>query len=734
MKRLIILLFLAGTAYAQNTVVSATMVDSSGQVYANGTWKVDFFPTPNTPGPFTQQGSSFTQHFNGNLTSNGSFTVTVADNSTIVPARSKWTFTVCPNATFQCTSTSQTITGATVDLSPIINALLPSSLQDINPFPNFAAAYQNLNIGPPYKLTDGSAYFNTTNGQPCWFYHGAWTCISGSTGPGNGLQSVIGTGAATATITGTTATVNVPIGEDVSRYSGTDMCAKINAAMLAKPGIPLIAQSFTGGQACASNPFANSIADVVIYFGDVTINTTVPWVTNSRFNTLIYGNGRGSNGRGTNIVAVPGFPSTCDGLTVGCPVLRLGDFSGGTNGSFGQRVENLTVDCNGQPGSIGIYSNDIQEQSGAVHFQVLDCPIYGIFMDGSFGQGKGAENYFFEDGEVLGLTKGTSTTVNVKIVGNTTSATSFRKLENITSGCNASNPCSTAYSFENTTGGILMGLNAEGVTFGYDIGPNSNSVGGITAVHLVCGGSGNLVQKCVWIHPASINVNLSGIENGSGQVSIQDDTAKPSANSITDFFMSYYITTDNGANRLSSSHYPQNSGNGNLFTSLNINSLNGAPNPFSVRQQTDFGLTMTFDSGVTASQGVSFVLADRGTGEWTIQNTGSSGGAANTDAFQIFDIIGNIPRLYMASTIGNTGYSILDSAGSSAVSINKGASSGTGGFEVCAGNSTCNFRVSSSGVVTDSGQTGITANITISGCTLIFTGGIVTGHSGSGCP
>jgi hypothetical protein len=77
------------------------------------------------------------------------------------------------------------------------------------------------------------------------------------------------------------------------------------------------------------------------------------WVTNSAFNTLIYGSGRGTqttaNSHGTTIHAVSGFPSTCDGLSIGCPILRLGD---GSQPTFGTRFENGTLDCNGLSGCI----------------------------------------------------------------------------------------------------------------------------------------------------------------------------------------------------------------------------------------------------------------------------------------------------------------------------------------------------------------------------------------------
>jgi hypothetical protein len=153
----------------------------------------------------------------------------------------------------------------------------------------------------------------------------------------------------------------------VSDFTGVDICAKINAAALANPGLALDARGFTGNQVCASNPFAATTGDVTVYFNDVTIQTTAPWVTNSAFNTLIYGNGRGGSAHGTNIQAVAGFPATCDGLTIGCPILRLGD---GSQSTFGTRFENAALDCNGLAGCIGLYSTDINEQSGARHFLI----------------------------------------------------------------------------------------------------------------------------------------------------------------------------------------------------------------------------------------------------------------------------------------------------------------------------------------------------------------------------
>jgi hypothetical protein len=52
MKKLafILLILFGGLLNAQNTTVSATVVDSDGTAWAGGTWSINFLPNPAFPG------------------------------------------------------------------------------------------------------------------------------------------------------------------------------------------------------------------------------------------------------------------------------------------------------------------------------------------------------------------------------------------------------------------------------------------------------------------------------------------------------------------------------------------------------------------------------------------------------------------------------------------------------------------------------------------------------------
>jgi hypothetical protein len=518
---------------------------------------------------------------------------------------------------------------------------------------------------------------------------------------------------------------------DASVYPGIDMCGKINSAIKANPGAIIDARAFSGVQLCSTNPFAGQTGDVVLLLGEVYIQTTAPWVTNSQYMAYIYGAGRGTlstaNPHGTTIKAMPGFPASCDGLTGMCPVIRLGDFSAGTGGSFGQRIENLAIDCNSLPGSIGLYSNDIQEQSGADHFLILQCPVYGVYMDGSYGQGKGAENYTLYDGEVYSFGATTANTVELMIVGSNATRSSFRVIENVTASGSTSQHSAAGYRFTNTSIGALVGLNSEQNTIGYDLGPGNQPVQSITMSSITCGQG---TATCVWIHAGSFGVSAWAINNGGGATTVQDDTAIPGGNTITDGLLDY-STGDNGAFRYTTSHYVQNNAVGNLMPSLYINNTAGQTNPFSVTEATDTPLTMTFSSGKTSTQGVSFIFADQGVGKWGIQNTGGTG--ANSEAYQIYDFVASVPRLFFSNGTSNNGYDSINAIATGAVTVNSAVNSGTGGFQVCSGGASpvCNFRVAANGTITTmTNQNGFTGTKTAGACVFTITNGIITNVTG----
>jgi len=67
------------------------------------------------------------------------------------------------------------------------------------------------------------------------------------------------------------------------QFSGSDMCAKITAAIssLGSGGGIVDATHFTGVQTCASDPSTGVTAPVVVYVGNVTMQLTVPWIIRS---------------------------------------------------------------------------------------------------------------------------------------------------------------------------------------------------------------------------------------------------------------------------------------------------------------------------------------------------------------------------------------------------------------------------------------------------------------------
>lgn len=70
--------------------------------------------------------------------------------------------------------------------------------------------------------------------------------------------------------------------------SGSDMCAKIEAAVtaLGSGGGLVDARGFSGTQACASNPLASIVPNTTLLLGNVTIQTAVPWALGTSSGTL----------------------------------------------------------------------------------------------------------------------------------------------------------------------------------------------------------------------------------------------------------------------------------------------------------------------------------------------------------------------------------------------------------------------------------------------------------------
>ena len=506
---------------------------------------------------------------------------------------------------------------------------------------------------------------------------------------------------------------------NVATYSGADICAKINAAALANPGLILDARPFSGNQACASNPFTTTTHDVVVLFNNVNIQTTAPWVTQSAGNALIYGAGRGGNGRGTTIQAVAGFPATCDGLTTGCPLLRLG--SGAT--TFAHRIENLTLDCNSVSGCIGLYSTDINEQSGAIHFAVLNFSNIGILIDGSGANSAGpffSQNYSLSDGEVYALNSAISTTIGVELIGGnaatSSGSTSPRFIDNITSSGSVAHPLASAYIFDSFTGGTVTNLNAEMSGTGYMFS-NTLPDQGTTGSNLRCA---SVVNTCVWakaISPFTNNLTLIGIQNTPtvATVTIKDDL---NLANVTDPTVGLYISGQGFS-----------SGGQTILTTAS--SVASTLPSLALNNHADLPQVLFLNSGLTAAQGVTVNFADRGVSKWIVQNN-------TLNEFQIRDQANSLTRLYFNSV----GAAYLNARGTQPVGFNQQANSSTGGVFFCSGGAipTCPASVNAAGLFTGSavdvpiykagGVAGFSGSKVAGACTFTISSGIITSVTG----
>ena len=163
MKKLLIfltsLLALVLNSPAQTyTTVTATLVDSSSQVWANATVIASLRPAPGNPALPLNNGLAITDSPQTALTDgSGSFTLILDDNKAITPAGSLWTFNIFPNASVtNSSSISLQITGTTLSLSGVLSSILTVPSTTALPVINRAYSDSEVVGGP------GSVYWNTT--------------------------------------------------------------------------------------------------------------------------------------------------------------------------------------------------------------------------------------------------------------------------------------------------------------------------------------------------------------------------------------------------------------------------------------------------------------------------------------------------------------------------------------------------------------------------------------------
>lgn len=140
----------------QYTNVTATLRDSSLQVWSQASWTTKFIPPFGNPSPPNNQGHPISQNQSGIADTAGNISMTLDDNSVVAPAGSKWEFTICPNAsTNTCTTIQLIISGNTMNVGPAINPLL--TVPVVGTTPSVSRAYNDSEANGSL----GALYINT---------------------------------------------------------------------------------------------------------------------------------------------------------------------------------------------------------------------------------------------------------------------------------------------------------------------------------------------------------------------------------------------------------------------------------------------------------------------------------------------------------------------------------------------------------------------------------------------
>jgi hypothetical protein len=181
-------------AFAQSTVVSGTIADSSSQVWFGGSVQITFYPSPTNPsGPYFWQGAAFNtqQVFKAALNSSGAFSgLSIPSNNFITPSGSLWSVQVCPAASSNCYTTNVSLTQPTQNISSLV---VPPPIKVNAAGVSQLSAYQDSEIVNPSL---GTTYFNLTlNAVRACTVQLPCTWVTIGTGGGSGVASFTGDGA-----------------------------------------------------------------------------------------------------------------------------------------------------------------------------------------------------------------------------------------------------------------------------------------------------------------------------------------------------------------------------------------------------------------------------------------------------------------------------------------------------------------------------------------------------------
>lgn len=180
---------------AQNTTITATVVDSDSTVWANGSWVLQFIPNPSYPslGQYNINGVPLTPaqlKQIGTMNESGVLSLNTPTTNTISPQGSSWNLITCPLATSGCGTTIFSATGGTQDISSSVNASITAPR-----FNAIAGAFGYIDLEAILTVPVGGTYYNVISSCQRFWSGSAWSCPTGS----GTFTALIGDASSTAT-------------------------------------------------------------------------------------------------------------------------------------------------------------------------------------------------------------------------------------------------------------------------------------------------------------------------------------------------------------------------------------------------------------------------------------------------------------------------------------------------------------------------------------------------------